>query len=231
LAEFQSFILSGDTSLILYASPDGPMQLDLRSGATLWTSRQAFTGARVPSLADYAAMMVIDSTLFIPRDKGLIALDSRTGQVRWRADTLLPRRATRLASVPSGLLVRAGADFVTVLDPATGAPRWAKPFTLRTDGAAYEIVGNHYYLMSRDRLIVADLATGDTTLLGRLRLKDNESASQMLPAGDDLTIVSRQNLIRVDLQGAVRYQRYYRAPTSSPTSPTRPATAATPCCA
>lgn len=214
LAEFQAFVLQGDTGVIVYVSPDGPIHLDLRTGATRWTG-QALAGPRVPHVGDYALMRLIDSTLIIPREKGLIALDASNGQVRWQSPTLLPRRATRLLSVPSGVLVRAGADFVTVLDPVTGTPRWAKPLTLRTDGAAYEVVGNRYYLVSHDKLFVTDLATGDTTNLGKLRFKDNEWAAQMISADEGLIVISRQNLFRVDAQGALRYQRYYPAPGAS----------------
>lgn len=211
--DFQTFIPVGDTSLIVYVSPDGPIHLDLRTGATRWTA-PALAGP-VPSLDDYAAMRLIDSTLVIPRDKGLIGLDARDGHVRWRDTTLLPRRATRLFAVPAGLLVRAGADFVTVLDPATGTPRWQRPLTLRTDGGAYLIVGNRYFLVSKDRFIAADLGTGDTTGLGKLRFKDNEWTQLIRPAGEDLLVFSRQNLFRVDAHGALRYQRYYHAPGAS----------------
>lgn len=211
IAEFQTFIPDGDSSLFLYVSPDGPVRLDLRSGATVWKG-EALAGPRVPHLGQYAAMRLVDSTLVIPRDKGLVGLDARDGHVRWQATTLAPRHATRLAAVPAGLLVRAGADWVTVLDPATGTPRWAWPLTARTDGVAYEVVGNRYFLVSRDRLLVVDLETGDTTGLGKLSFKDSESASQMLRNGEGLLIISRQNLFRVDDQGALRYQRYYHAP-------------------
>jgi len=212
--KFQLFIPSGDTSLMMYLSLDGPMDIDLRTGATLWKG-QALAGQPVPSLDDYARMGLVDSTLVIPRNKGLVGVDARSGQVRWQNDTLLPRRATLLAQVPSGLLVRAGADHVNVLDPASGASRWARPLTARTDGVAYEIAGNRYYFVSRDRFIVADLATGDTTGFEKLRFKDNEGAAQMLPRGDEFIVVSRQNLFRVDARGALRYHRFYNAPGTS----------------
>jgi len=219
ISGYQAFVLSGDTTLIMYVSLDGPIAIDVRTGATLWptlSTRQAFAGLQVPSLTDYAGMRLVDSTLVIPREKGLVGVDVRSGQVRWQRDTLLPRRATRLTKVPAGLLVRAGIDYVNVLDAATGTSRWSRPLTVRADGGAYAIVGNRYYVVHRDRFTIADLSTGDTTVFEKLRFKDNEGASGVLPQPDSgFVIMSRQNLFRLDARGALRYQRYYNAPGAS----------------
>ena len=210
----QAFVLWGDTSLIVYVSLDGPIAIDMRTGATRWKA-QALAALPVPSLNDYAGMRLVDSTLVIPRDKGLVGVDARDGHVRWQNADLLPRRATRLTGVPAGLVVRAGGDYVNVLDPATGTSRWSRPLTLRADGGAYAIVENRYCFVARDRFMVADLATGDTTGSEKLRFKDNESASRVVPAGEGFVVVSRQNLFRVDARGALRYQRFYNAPGTS----------------
>ena len=212
--KFQIFITSGDTSLIMYLSLDGPIDIDLRTGATLWQSK-ALAGQPVPSLEDYAGMRLVDSTLVIPRDKGLVGVDTRSGQVRWQRDTLLPRRATYLTNVSAGILVRAGSDYVDVLDAATGISRWSRPLTLRADGGAFAIVENRYHFVSKDRFMMADLATGDTTGGEKLRFRDNEGAGGVFRAGDGFVVMSRQNLFRVDARGAMRYQRFYNAPGTS----------------
>ena len=212
IAEYQTFLSSGDTSLMFYVSADGPIDLDLRSGATLWKGT-ALAGPRLPDLSDYAGMRVVDSTLIIPRDKGLIALDARTGQPRWQHAEILPRRATRLVAVSAGLLVRAGADYVNILDPATGTPRLPRPLTMRTE--TYVLAQDRYFFVARDRFGVADLTTGDSTMFEKLRFRDSEWASQIIPRGEDFLVVSRQNLFRVSAQGAVRYGRYIKAPGAS----------------
>ncbi len=212
--KYQIFVVSGDTSLIMYVSLDGPIDIDLRTGATLWQAK-AFAGQPVPSLDDYAAMHLADSTLVIPREKGLVGVDARSGQVRWQKDTLLPHRASLLATVPAGLFVRAGTNYANVLDPATGTFRWSRPITLRNDGVAYTIVESRYYFVARDRFMVADLATGDTTGSEKLRFRDREAAARLFRAGDGFIVFSRQNLFRVDGQGALRYQRFYNAPGTS----------------
>ncbi len=210
---FQIFIPIDDTSLIVYVTPDGPLHLDLRTGATRWTA-SALAGP-VPDVDHYASMRVIDSTLVIPREKGFVAVDTRDGQIRWRDTTLLPRRATRLSAVPAGLFVRAGTNFVTVLDPATGKARWPQPLTLRPPSGAYLLAGNRYFVFSKDRLVAANLETGDTTGIAKVKFRDNEDASLIQPAGEDLLLFSRQNLFRVSKQGAILYERYYHAPGTS----------------
>lgn len=211
ISEYQVFITDTDTTLIVYVSSDGPIRLDSRSGLTLWTGA-ALAGRRVPSVREYAAMRVFDSTLIIPHDKGLMALDTHDGNVLWDIPNFLPMHATRLAAVATGVLVRGGRSYVTVLDPQTGISRWPQPLTLATDGVAYEIAGYRYFLVSHDRLMAVDLASGDTTALTDLAFRDGEHAQLMVALGDDLLVASRQNLFRVDYQGAVRYHRFYRAP-------------------
>jgi outer membrane protein assembly factor BamB len=211
LSEFQPFYADTDTTLILYVSSDGPVRLDSRTGATLWKG-EALAGARLPNLNDYAAMILVDSVLVIPRDKGLVALDLRDGKVLWTAVDLLPARATRLVKVPAGVLVRGGRAYVNVLDPATGGSRWPRPLTVPTDGWAYDITGNTYYVVSRDRLLSMNLETGDTTGLATLGFSDNEHAERLFSPGDGLLIASRQNVFGVDLDGTIRFHRYYHAP-------------------
>lgn len=213
IVEYQAVLMDTDTSLVLYVSADGPTRLDARTGVTLWKGEAL--GPRVPSLADYAAMRVADSVLVIPNGNGLVALDQRDGHRLWEQSELLPTHASRLVPMESGLLVRAGRAYVTVLDPATGTPRWAHPLTTPTDGVAYEIVGDRYYLVSRDRLLVAELASGDTTGLLDLVFDGGEHAEAMFEAEAGLLIASRQNVFRIDFPNTVRYHRFYKAPGST----------------
>lgn len=214
IAEYQTFLADSDTSVILYVTADGPLRLDRRTGATLWKG-DALAGRRVPALGDYAHMRARDSVLVIPQDNGLVALDTRDGHVLWRAPTPFPAHVSGMVWVPSGLLVRAGRAYVTVLDPATGAPRWPQPLTVRPDGTAYDFVGDRYFVVAQDRLLVAELATGDTTGLATLQLSDGEHAADLFARDDHLLVFARRNLLRVDFQGTIAYQRFYPAPGAS----------------
>jgi len=160
-------------------------------------------------------MTTVDSLLVIPRDDGLVALDARDGRRLWENAALFPTHASRLLTLKPGLLVRAGRSYVTVLDPATGTPRWKQPLTVETDGVAYEIVGERYYVVTHDRLLAADLATGDTTGLVTLAFDDGEHAQDIFAADDGVLVVSRENLFRLDFLGAIRYHRFFTAPGAS----------------
>lgn len=214
LSEYQVLIADSDTTLLLYVTPDGPMRLDHRTGAVLWQG-QGSTTTRVPALGDYAPMVVMDSVLVVPRERGLVAFDTRDGHVLWEVADLLPRHASRMYRASNGLLVRAGPSHVTLLDLWTGTPRWQSPLTVSTDGVAYEIVGDLYYVVTGDRLLVADLATGDTAGLATLQFSGDEHAGLMYATGDGLVISSRQNLFRVATSGELVYHRYFPAPGAS----------------
>ena len=213
IAEYQPLYRDSDTTLLVYLSADGPQRIDARTGATLW-SGGALAGRRVPPVGDYAAMALLDSILVIPRDKGLVALDVRDGTLLWETGEF-PVRPTRLVSGPAGLLVRGGRAYLTVLDPVTGVPRWTSPLTVETDGVAYEVLEDRYYVVSGDRLLVADLETGDTTALATLVFDGGEHARSMYATGEGLLVAARQNLLVFDLAGTLQYHRYFKAPGAS----------------
>lgn len=213
IAEYQPLYRDSDTTLLVYFSADGLQRIDARTGATLW-SGGALAGRRVPTVGDYAAMTLLDTILVIPRDKGLVAIDVRDGTLRWETGEF-PVRPTRLVPVPAGLLVRSGPASLTVLDPATGVPRWAAPLTVHTDGVAYEVLEDRYYVVSGDRLLVADLETGDTTALATLAFDGGEHARNMYATDDRLLVAARQNLFVFDLAGTLQYHRYFKAPGAS----------------
>lgn len=214
IAEYQTLIADTDTTLIVYLSPDGPMRLDRRTGATLWRA-DALAGRRVPSVPEHARMVLADSVLVIPRDKGLVALDARDGRVLWETAVPFPTKVTRLLPKPYGLLVRAGRAYLTLLDPATGESRWPAPLAIETDGVAYTVVDDRYYVVAKDRLLVAALATGDTIGLATLPFGGGEHAELLFSTDAGLMIASRQNLFVTDFEGNVAYHRYYKAPGAS----------------
>lgn len=214
ISEYQVVIADSDTTLLLFLTPDGPTRLDQRTGDIVWRAQDP-AGLRVPALGEYAPMTTADSSLVVPYENGLLAIDTRDGRLLWQAADMLPRHASRLYRASAGLLVRAGRSHVTVLDPWTGAPRWQAPLTVETDGVAYEIVGDAYYVVAGDRLLAADMATGDTTGLATLSFSGGEHAQMMYANEDGLVIASRQNLFRVTPTGEVVYHRYFPAPGAS----------------
>ncbi len=77
--------------------------------------------------AQPAASAAFDPTsAYLPLKGGrLVAVDLRSGQVRWTSEL-----ATTLApSVDAGLVVVAGDEVLSALDAATGRPRWRVPMT------------------------------------------------------------------------------------------------------
>ncbi len=217
LTVYQTLLIDSDTTLILYVTQDGPMRLDARSGATLWRG-EALKGRKVPSVYDhepYAPMLIADSILVIPSGKHLVGLDVRDGHLVWEQAAEYPKRPASLARRPAGLLVKAGSSYVTVLDPTTGAARWAAPLTVESNGAAYEVTQDHYYVVSGDRLLSALLTTGDTTGLATVAFEGGEHPVYLTVIGGRLVMASRQNIAVADSDGHLAYQKYVKAPGTS----------------
>lgn len=160
-------------------------------------------------------MVLVDSVLVIPRDKGLLGIDASDGRVLWEAPSLFPVKATRMLARPYGLVVRAGRAYLTLLDPATGESRWPTPLTVETDGVAYTVAEDRYYVVSKDRLLVAALTTGDTLGLATLAFGGGEHAERLFWIDGGLMVAARQNLSVIDADGNQAYHRYFKAPGAS----------------
>jgi outer membrane protein assembly factor BamB len=217
----QALVADTDTTVILYVSPDGPLRLDRRSGAALWKGGP-LAGQPVPTDRDHAAMKLVDSMLVMPRDNGLLALDPRDGRVLWEFASFAARPRW-LKEVEAGLLVSGPRDTadLTLLDPTTGTPRWARQFPMPIDAANiandryYVVIGGHrrhdqgVTTTPRGRLLALDLTTGDTTGLADLVIHGADNAWALRATDEGILILGWYNLIDVGIRGGLRYQRYY----------------------
>ena len=93
----------------------------------------------------------------------LLALDYKTGQIRWRRDE--PHAGGRFAEIGSGILTTAGKLLITgdnagdleALDPATGTPLWHVFAGGRLTGCpmTYELDGRQFLLTQVDSVLYA----------------------------------------------------------------------------
>ena len=126
-----------DSTFLLYISEDGPVLVNVNSGAFVWRA-SSLAGKRPPALRDaYPWILIADSVAYIPREKELHAIRLRDGSPLWSNPPEFPSRVRQLQLTTFGLLVRGvrrdedavkDGSFVDLLDPATGASRWPKPY-------------------------------------------------------------------------------------------------------
>jgi outer membrane protein assembly factor BamB len=99
-----------DSTLILYASDDGPVQVDLRDGKVRWRAGGAGKGSwRVIREKGVAPPMLLeDGTLYVANGKRVMALSTGDGHLLWKRPAKLRTHVVQLEHTPRGLLVRPG---------------------------------------------------------------------------------------------------------------------------
>jgi len=167
----------------------------------------------------------------VPCDKDLHAIRLKDGAPLWPKPVDLPSRILQLELTPRGLLVRGvrrendarkDGSFVDLLDPATGASRWPKPFkrgwsVLHSEDAPatispFAVRGDRVYFASDGKIYVMSLGDGSSKEVGKVKFKGDEEPGVVENRPGGILFFSPQNALLVDTTGAVRYQSYHPAP-------------------
>ena len=159
-------------------------------------------------------MCLCQGQLLVPFQLGLAALDPATGVLRWEVS--LPDAPAWAQPSSAGLLLigQQRASFAMLVDSLTGQPKWGptpigdEALTLWSPDTLAAIRGN--------KLIVMPLATGTVVEIAKIRFKDQERAQRLQARpGGGYVVVARQNIMAVNAENAVLYNRYYPAPSPS----------------
>ncbi|RYD90166.1 MAG: hypothetical protein EOP61_30140, partial [Sphingomonadales bacterium] len=123
---------------VMFINSNGTVQaLDARNGESIWKFVRPATTTRVPN-SQTRGMALYGDALFVPTiDNHVIALDARTGRVRW--DHVIGKPAEQLQLTAAPLVVRGkviqgvagcqggeygGGCYIVALDAATGEEAW-----------------------------------------------------------------------------------------------------------
>jgi outer membrane protein assembly factor BamB len=220
-----------DSTFLLYISEDGPVVVNARSGEFVWRG-SSLAGKRPPALRDgYPWILLTDSVAYIPREKELHAIRLRDGSPLWSTPPEFPSRIRQLQLTASGLVIRGvrrdedaikDGSFVDLLDPATGASRWPKPYkrgwsVLHAHDAPawispFVVRGERVYFESDGKLYGITLADGAVTEIGKAKFKGDEEPTEVQTRSDGILMFARQNMLLEDTTGSVKYQAYYPGP-------------------
>ena len=208
----QSPFDDSDTTLVLYLSTDGPIRLDARTGRVLWRAT-ALRGAKLPLPSDgYAYMRQQHGLLFLPSGDSLVAVQVSDGAIAWRAAPL-KKPVWRILPTRRGLLVR-GGDWFDLLDPASGRSLWRAPVELK-NSTRDVMRGDTVYVGGDKRAVAIALGDGALRTIATVEFKEREQPSGFGVWTEGLVLNSWHNLLLVDRQGTVRYQREYPSPKAS----------------
>ena len=220
-----------DSTFFLYISEDGPVLVNINTGAFLWRA-SSLAGKRPPALRDeYPLVLIADSIAYIPREKELHAIRLSDGTPVWSKPPELPSRVRQLELTTAGLVVRGvrrdqdavkDGSFVDLLDPGTGASRWPKPYkhgwsVLHPNDAPawispFVVRGERVYFASDGKLLGISLSQGSVAELGKVKFKGDEEPGEVQNRTDGILLFAYQNVLLEDTTGSVKYQAYYRGP-------------------
>ena len=220
-----------DSTFLLYLSEDGPVLVNVNTGAFLWRA-ESLKGRRPPAARDlYPPSVIAESVAYIPSEKEVYAIRLRDGTPLWANPPGFPSRVLQLELTSGGLAVRGvrrehdalkDGSFVDLLDPATGASRWPKQFRRgwsvfhSHDAPAvispFVVRGERLYCVTEGKLNALALGDGAVKELGKVHFKGDEDPELLENRPDGILLLSMQNVLLVDTSGAARYQSYYPAP-------------------
>ena len=216
-------LLEGPGRMILWVSEDGPLALDLATGRVAW--RCAVEGP-APSIATgHAPWMLVGHTVFASFERGLLAIDARSGLEMWHTFSPFPSVAQRMRLTPFGLVVQGsrvrgerggqeGRPFLDLLDAHTGRSRWLRPPKELHDAGPFTVLGETLYVAADRRLLAVTLADGTTRSIASIALQGHDTVTGLEALDGDLVVTSSQTTMRLSARGEKRYERYDPAPTA-----------------
>ena len=218
----QPLVARPDSTVLLYASADGLVCFDIGSGRVRW--RTPLTHPDVGPIGQgYAPMLVSGDTAYLPAANLIDAFDLASGRHLWTSASL-PTMTTQMAVTPQGLLLRgqpillAGQDpsvrhpFLALLDPRTGKPAWKQEFKRGSGSTPFVLIDSVGYIASDEGLIRFSPADGRQEPLTTGKLP-GRPVGLLEVRGDAVLVTAAQSLTLVGLDGTLRYQKEFPAPT------------------
>jgi tetratricopeptide (TPR) repeat protein len=213
-----------DSTLVLYVSKDGPIKVHAETGELLWRAA-SLDDRDVPKWWEgYADILLEQDVLYVPSEKGVMALDASDGSALWDSVPRLRNRPVQMELTPRGLLIR-GAwwkdgllndnSFLILLDPGTGATLWPaeyRDFKTTTD---FIVSGDTIFVASEHKLLALNLVDGTARQLTDFDFENDEAPQQFQLLDDGFSLASVHNVMFVTPDGEQQFHDYYPAPGKS----------------
>ncbi len=187
--------------------------MDTRTGRVLWRGT-ALRGAKLPLPNDgYAAIHEQHGVDFFPSGDSLLAFRANDGASAWTAPRKFKNKVFRIAPIKQGLLVR-GYEWFDLLDPATGKSLCRAPLEIKN--STWDVLRSDTdYVADKKRMLAIAIGDGTMRTIATVDFKENETVTGVTVWKQGIILNSWHNLLLMDRQGAVRYQREYPSPKSS----------------
>ncbi len=218
-------VYDSDESIIVYWSKKGLRKINVKTGETVWTCE--FKSGEAPGLAyGYAPMFLSDdrSVLYTPSQKSLVAVKTSDGTLAWTKPPQFKGLPWQLEMTSQGILVKGGPNnegkdgdpFITLVDPASGALKWAKPFDKLKDATDCTVDHDHVIVAADKKMYTIMLADGSFKELAKdLKMDGGETTGNMEVRENGYLLKSSQNLLMIDKSGNEVFHAFYKAPGTS----------------
>ncbi len=212
-----------DDTFITFMNKKALRKWDAKTGERIW---ELEIKAKAPPAVKwgYPAMMLVDNVLYVPYEKKLQAVDVVTGTFLWEKEAKLKGIVYQMSLIDEGLLVKGGPagddgdPFVILLDPATGKKVWKKEFKkLKKEGSTNFVIHDDKVVMWSDKkLWRVNISDGKhEEWVKDLKFEGGERPSSLRKTDEGFRLMSSQNLMVVDYEGAKRFHSYHKAPGKS----------------
>lgn len=219
----QAPLFDSDSTVILAPSPGGLVRLDTRSGRLLWT--QDTIRNNTPSeLEGYAPLATDSGLLYVPFERGILALRIADGSIAWRGQRKYKGVVHQMAMLPEGLLLgitpRVGTtdtkSYLDLVDPQTGVSRWPSPLGGFSGATAFIVANGAVHFAAGNRWYEIDVA-GDSVRreFDYDELAGGEHPYQVEFRDSLYLLISAQGLMAVDTAGNAVFHTYHAAPGAS----------------
>jgi outer membrane protein assembly factor BamB len=208
-----------DGSFIEFWSKQGIHKINGTTGEVLWTLNLKSKG--VPGMqAGYCPFLITEdnNTLYVPYDQTMQAVDLTTGKTKWAKPAKLKGTVYQMSLTDQGLVVKGAGKkaFIDVLNPETGASNWKKPFRDLENASSYEIQGEDIVLYADNAIHKINIASGESREVARKIKLDGDDIPHTLEIRDGgYLLISSNNLMYFDGEGAGKWHTYYKAPGAS----------------
>ena len=217
-----------DSTVIVFVSEEGPMRLDMTTGAVVWrTAGRSWTVS--PTGQGYAAMLPLGDTLLIADGKAVEAIAQGDGHLLWSSGDL-PGQITQFRQTEAGLVVRGavvldplgqpvmqGRPFLGLLDPATGKSRWPKLNKQERWSTPFVVYGKQVFVAAKDGVFRIPLESG----IGRpiTTSKYSEAPLNLELHDQHLLATFAHGLAAMDTTGSLAYVSEFKAPSPGAKAP------------
>ena len=225
--EYRTWMLDGESSVVLDPSHDGLIRLDLKTGQPIWRLPEPALVSKGSPLE----MVAVGRVMLGFYDSGdrVLGISLDEGKVLWTRKERFPTPVFQVASTPAGTLIRGafavsngGAatswrPYLTLIDPETGATKWMLQKDAFKGRSAFLLEENTLLEAAPEAIVSYDAATGAELNTVKMTEFSGNEYPALLDRDEDggLLVWSSQNLRKFDRSGALVYSLYLKAPGSS----------------